>query len=90
MNLQLGILVLCQDGEGCVACTSSYLKERDGASVLFGYLVQDRKFLLQPLSVFEEVGSVVLVEQVPPLGRVRVESIYFDQVSNAPCQKDEV
>lgn len=75
MDLESRVLVLCQDGEGCVARASSYLKERDGASILFGYLVQDGELLLQPLAVLEEVGSVVLIEQVPPLGRVRIESI---------------
>lgn len=67
VNLELRVLVLGQDGESRIAGTSSYLKERDGAGVLLGYLVQHREFLLQPLAVFEEVGSVVLIEQVPPL-----------------------
>lgn len=46
MDLQFRVLVLCQDGKSCVACASAYFKERDGASILCGYLVQDGKFLL--------------------------------------------
>lgn len=86
MNLEVRILVLRQNRKGCVARASAYLKERDGASVLSGYLVQDGELLLQPFTVFEEVGCVVLVEQVPPLGRVRVESICLPMLAMAPLQ----
>lgn len=82
MNLELGVLVLCQNRKSCVARASAYLKERDGASVLSGYLVQDGEFLLQPFTILEEVGCVVLVEQIPPLGRIRVESICLPMLAN--------
>lgn len=86
MQLQLGVLVLGQNGEGRVARAGSYFEEGAGTVSLGGDLVQDGELLLKPLAILEEVGGVVLVELVPPLCRVRVEPICFlDKL--ADCSK---
>lgn len=77
VDLQQRVLVVCQDREGSVACTSADFEECLRAGIFLGDFCQDGKFLLQPLAVLEEVGGVVLVELVPPLRRVRVESFYL-------------
>ena len=75
MDLQLRVLVEGQDGKRSVARTSTNFKNRYGAGIFLSDLVQYRKFLLQPLAVLEEIGSVVLVKEVPPLGRIRIEPV---------------
>lgn len=90
MQPEARILVLRQDGEGRVARARAYLEERDGAGVRMGYLCQDGELLLQPLAVFEEVGCVVLVEQVPPLGGVCGEAICIVSQSAVCLDKGDV
>ena len=81
MDLQLGILVLGQDGEGRVSRTSSYFEESAGTVSLRSDFVQNGELLLKPLAILEKVGGVVLVELVPPFRRVRVEPICCDKLS---------
>jgi hypothetical protein len=70
VELQLRILVLSQNRKRRVARTSSYFKDGDGPGVLPSDLIQNRELLLEPFPVLEEVGRVVLVELVPPFGRI--------------------
>lgn len=77
MDLQKRVLVVGQDGESSVAGASADFEERLRTGIFLCDFGQDGEFLLQPLAVLEEVGGVVLVELVPPLSRVRVESFYL-------------
>lgn len=76
MDLELGVLILRQDGEGGVARAGAHLQQRHGAGVFLRDLTEDRELLLEPLAVLEEVGRVVLVEEVPPFGRIRIEPVF--------------
>jgi len=37
-------------------------------------LRKNGEFLLEPFSIFEEIGSIVLVKIVPPFGGIGIES----------------
>lgn len=91
MELELGVLVSRQNRKGRVAGASAYLKDGDGSSVLLRQSIKDGKLLLEPFPVLEEVGCVVLVELVPPLCRVGIESNCVSRVSKllaSACQKE--
>lgn len=66
-------MVTGQDGECCVTSTCANLQEDLGTGVLLGDISEDGEFLLEPLPVLEEIGLVVLVEQIPPFRGVRAE-----------------
>lgn len=78
MNLEVGIFVVGKDGKGGVASTCANLEEHSGRGVLAGYVCEYGKFLLQPFPVFEEIGCVVLIKEVPPLGWVGVKSAWIE------------
>ena len=47
-------------------------------SIRLRHLGQHRKLLPQPLPILEEVGRVVLIEQIPPFRGVRVEAPFVE------------
>ena len=77
MDFESGVLVVLEDWERGVPRSGTDFEECGGRGVGGGDAREDGKFLLQPLAVLEEVGGVVLVEVVPPLRRVGIESGFF-------------
>jgi len=73
MDLQLRVLILGQDREGRITGSSTNLQDDLGTGIFLGYLGQNREFLLEPFAILEKVGSIVLVEQIPPSSRVLTE-----------------
>lgn len=77
VDLEVLVLVVLEDGEGRVPRARADLEERGGRGGGGSDACQDGEFLLQPLAVLEEVGRVVLVEVIPPLGWVVIESSFW-------------
>ena len=67
VDLELWVLIIGENGKRRVPSASADLKNDLRTCVLSGHLGKNGKFLLKPFAVLEEVGCVVLVEQVPPL-----------------------
>ena len=76
VDVEVGILICGYDRKRGIACAGADLKHHCGAMRRGSEGAQDRKFLLQPLAVFEEVGCVICVEFVPPFGGVGVEALF--------------
>lgn len=75
VQFKVGVLVPGENRKRRVPCACSYFEQSHGSSILLCDLVQNGEFLLQPFPVLEKVGSIVLVEEIPPFRRVRVEAI---------------
>lgn len=74
MNLKLRVLVVGEDRKGRIAGAGTNFQDDLGASLFFCYAGQDGELLLEPFSVLEKVGGVVLVEKIPPLFGIPIES----------------
>lgn len=75
MQLQLGVLVLGQDGERRVASTRPDFKEGVGSGTFLRDLVQDGELLLQPLAVLEKVRGIIAIKEVPPFRGICIEAV---------------
>lgn len=71
------VLIVLEDWVGGVARTGTYFEEDCRGRRGCGDAGEDGEFLLEPLSILEEIGSVILVKVIPPLCRVRIESGYI-------------
>ena len=71
---QTGTLIVGDDRKGRVPSSGAELDDCRGGSIRLCNGTEDGKFLLQPFTVLEEIGRVVFVEEIPPLGWITVES----------------
>ena len=75
VQAQRGVLVQREDRERGVACAGADFEDEGGRGGWGCEGGQDGEFLREPFAVFEEVGAVVGVEEVPPFGGVGVEAV---------------
>jgi hypothetical protein len=77
MDFEMSILIVFQNWESGIACSSADFKKNCVWGGSSGYTGENWEFLLEPFPVFEEVCGIVLVKVIPPFGRIGIESAFL-------------